>query len=397
MPLQVALLTGPGGWPEAAARPLREALEALAAAGVLGWQALAPATEVVLRQHLSLQRSEVLHLAVEAAALGGAYVTVNLADSGGRARSLNVQALAQALKAAAPALRLVVLQTGAGTAGAGSPGPHERVARALLAAGVGSLATLPPAPAGAADAFYRCLAAGGTVDAAVSAFNGVPPGAAAGAAAVCHGGSAVVPLAEPDAAAAGMAPAAERLATIARQADLALARLQAATAAAPAVPPAVNDSHQRARDVAAALRAKRQAGRFDVFLCHNSADKAAVKALGQALKERGILPWLDEWELPPGQAWQALLERQIQSIGSAAVCIGPAGISPWHQQEMRGFISEFVDRHVPVIPVLLPGAPAKPELPLFLKQFTWVDFRRDDPDPYRQLVWGITGHREDED
>ena len=144
---------------------------------------------------------------------------------------------------------------------------------------------------------------------------------------------------------------------------------------------------------AEALRSKREAGRFDVFLCHNSADKPAVKRLGEGLKARGLLPWLDEWELPPGQAWQELLERQIQRIGSAAVCIGPAGISPWHQQEMRGFISEFVDRRVPVIPVLLPGAPAKPELPLFLRQFTWVDFRRDDPDPFDQIVWGITGRR----
>ena len=394
MPLQIALLTGPGGRPDAAARPAREALETLAAAGVLGWQALAPATEAVLRQHLSLQRSAVLHLAVEAAALGGAYVTVSLADSGGQPRSLNVQALAQALKAAAPALRLVVLQALAGVPDDVSAAPHERVARALLAAEVGSLVTLPPAPATAATAFYRCLAAGGTVEAAVSAFNGLRSAAAAPAVAICHGGSDVVALAPP---AAGGAPTADQLAAMARQAELALARLQAAAAAAPALSPAMGAADRPAKDVAAALRAKRQAGRFDVFLCHNSADKAAVKALGQALKERGILPWLDEWELPPGQAWQALLERQIQSIGSAAVCIGPAGISPWHQQEMRGFISEFVDRHVPVIPVLLPGAPAKPELPLFLKQFTWVDFRRADPDPYRQLVWGITGRRDDED
>jgi hypothetical protein len=25
---------------------------------------------------------------------------------------------------------------------------------------------------------------------------------------------------------------------------------------------------------------------------------------------------------------------------------------------------------------------------------TWVDFRKDDPDPMEQLVWGITGKRE---
>jgi formylglycine-generating enzyme required for sulfatase activity len=46
-----------------------------------------------------------------------------------------------------------------------------------------------------------------------------------------------------------------------------------------------------------------------------------------------------------------------------------------------------------VIPVLLPNAPTKPELPLFLRQFTWVDFRASDPDPMHQLRWGITGKK----
>jgi hypothetical protein len=30
-----------------------------------------------------------------------------------------------------------------------------------------------------------------------------------------------------------------------------------------------------------------------VFMCHNSKDKQEVMAIGERLKERGILPWLD--------------------------------------------------------------------------------------------------------
>ena len=41
----------------------------------------------------------------------------------------------------------------------------------------------------------------------------------------------------------------------------------------------------------------------------------------------------------------------------------------------------------------MPNAPIKPELPLFLRQFTWVDFRASDPDPMYQLRWGITGKK----
>ena len=51
-------------------------------------------------------------------------------------------------------------------------------------------------------------------------------------------------------------------------------------------------------------------------------------------------------------------------------------------------------RGMPVIPVLLPGAPSEPELPLFLTQFTWVDLRDGlTEDGLGKLQWGITGQK----
>jgi hypothetical protein len=150
----------------------------------------------------------------------------------------------------------------------------------------------------------------------------------------------------------------------------------------------------RERDAAAAvLQGKIETGDFDVFLCYNSEDNPAVKEIGERLKERGILPWLDEWELRPGLPWQRLLEQQIGQIKSAAVFIGQSGIGPWQQLELEAFLREFVGRGCPVIPVLLPDAPKKPGLPVFLRGMTWVDFRKRDPDPMEQLIWGITGER----
>jgi hypothetical protein len=59
---------------------------------------------------------------------------------------------------------------------------------------------------------------------------------------------------------------------------------------------------------------------------------------------------------------------------------------------MRACLNEFVKRKLPVIPVLLPGAPAKPDLPLFLQAFTWVDLRSGlTDDGLDRLEWGITG------
>jgi len=133
-------------------------------------------------------------------------------------------------------------------------------------------------------------------------------------------------------------------------------------------------------------------GPFDVFLSHNSKDKLTVRQLAQALQARGLQFWLDEEQLVPGRPWQEALEQIIQTARTAAVLVGKDGLGPWEIPEMRACLSEFVNRHLPVIPVLLPDAPVKPELPLFLRAFTWVDLRGGlTEDNLNRLEWGITG------
>jgi hypothetical protein len=88
------------------------------------------------------------------------------------------------------------------------------------------------------------------------------------------------------------------------------------------------------------------------------------------------------------------LEEIIQTTKSAAVLVGADGLGPWEIPEMRGCLSEFMDRRLSVIPVLLPGASQQPVLPLFLKRFAWVDFREGlTNDGLDRLVWGITGKK----
>ncbi|MCL4206237.1 MAG: TIR domain-containing protein [Pirellulaceae bacterium] len=138
---------------------------------------------------------------------------------------------------------------------------------------------------------------------------------------------------------------------------------------------------------------------FHVFLSHNSKDKPAVKELGLELKQRGLNPWLDEWELRPGLGWQDALEDIINTCQSAAICVADNGIGPWEDPEMKALLRRFVNEKktgniLPVIPVLLPGAPATIKLPLFLEEFTWVDLRNGlTKDGLDKLVWGITGKK----
>ncbi|MEO8496155.1 MAG: toll/interleukin-1 receptor domain-containing protein [Planctomycetota bacterium] len=133
---------------------------------------------------------------------------------------------------------------------------------------------------------------------------------------------------------------------------------------------------------------------WDVFLSHNSADKPSVRALAEELRNRGLRVWFDEWELVPGKPWQEAIEEVLGTIRAAAVFVGQEGIGPWHNREMRACLSELVERGLPVIPVLLPGRQRTPDLPIFLKQVTWVDFRDGiTEEGMTRLLWGITGQK----
>ena len=132
---------------------------------------------------------------------------------------------------------------------------------------------------------------------------------------------------------------------------------------------------------------------FDVFLCHNSEDKPAVREIVRKLVKEGIKSWLDEEQIRPGTTWQTALGEQIKTIKSAAVFVGNSGIGPWQSEEIQAFLGEFVDRKCLVIPTILASANAVPELPWALKNRHCVNFRVTDPDPLKQLIWGITGQK----
>jgi hypothetical protein len=132
---------------------------------------------------------------------------------------------------------------------------------------------------------------------------------------------------------------------------------------------------------------------FDVFLCHNSEDKPAVREIAQQLVKEGIKPWLDEHEIRPGTSWQTALEQQIESIKSAAVFVGDRGVGPWQRPEIQAFLNQFVKRECAVIPVVLDSVEVTPKLPLMLENLQWVDFRVTDSYPLQRLIWGITGEK----
>ena len=55
-----------------------------------------------------------------------------------------------------------------------------------------------------------------------------------------------------------------------------------------------------------------------VFISHSSKDKPAVEAL--ALRERGIDPWLDKWEIGAGDDIVASINAGLDEAGPGSLC-----------------------------------------------------------------------------
>jgi len=355
--------------------PWRSVADAARAEGLeADW--LSPvASENALRARLAAGDVRLIVLIGHGQSRGADHATIDLASSAGpEPRAVNVRHLA-GLLAAAPSLEGVVLVPRDGD---GSPRALAGFAERLVANGApAAMRWADAADVARSGPWFAAWRDGqdwtslARLGGSVREHAGQLP-AAAGSASAATPAAATAPARSP--ASASPPPA--------------MASTPPATAAPPP-PPSREAIAERL------LETKRAEGRFDVFLCHNSADKPAVKAVARALRSRGVLPWLDEWELPPGQPWQPLLEKQIGQIRSAAVFVGLAGVGPWQEQEIYGFLREFVARRSAVIPVLLDNAPSAPDLPIFLRAMTYVDFRLREPDPMVRLEWGITGVRPD--
>lgn len=100
---------------------------------------------------------------------------------------------------------------------------------------------------------------------------------------------------------------------------------------------------------------------YDVFLCHNQADKPAVEELENRLHAAGLKAWLDKSDLRRGVHWTTEVEKCLtEECHCCAVIVGPSGLGPWQQQELRVALDRQVEAgrrngSFPVIPVLLPG------------------------------------------
>ncbi|MGE3163581.1 MAG: CHAT domain-containing protein, partial [Planctomycetota bacterium] len=99
-------------------------------------------------------------------------------------------------------------------------------------------------------------------------------------------------------------------------------------------------------------------GQVRVFCCHRSTDKAAVKAVVDTLRQRGIDAWFDIYEIDPGSDFVAEIEHGLERSEIGLVFLSAtAGESVWVRRELSYFTWASVHEGKTVVPVVI-GADA---------------------------------------
>src|SRR5437764_1470608 len=76
---------------------------------------------------------------------------------------------------------------------------------------------------------------------------------------------------------------------------------------------------------------------LEVFLCHASEDKIFVREIHAWFKRAGLMPWLDERDLLPGQEWRPAIENAVRRCHVFVVCLSRHAITKegFIQREIR--------------------------------------------------------------
>ena len=91
-----------------------------------------------------------------------------------------------------------------------------------------------------------------------------------------------------------------------------------------------------------------------VFISHSSKDKPAVEALALALRERGIEPWLDKWEIGPGDDIVASINAGLEEASAGVIVFSQhSKESRWVEAEVSYLTYARVQESKALIPVII--------------------------------------------
>ncbi len=124
-----------------------------------------------------------------------------------------------------------------------------------------------------------------------------------------------------------------------------------------------------------------------VFLSYSHHDREFAARLATDLARKGILVWWDEWEIRVGDSLFKKIEDGITSSSYLAIVLSPASVnSAWVQEEIRAAMTrQLKEQRTNVLPILI----AECQIPLFLQEKQYADFRADYKEGLAQLLGAI--------
>jgi hypothetical protein len=96
-----------------------------------------------------------------------------------------------------------------------------------------------------------------------------------------------------------------------------------------------------------------------VFICYARKDQEFVFRLATDLKNRGVLVWLDQWNIPQGANWIRTLSKAIDECAQFLIILSPAAIE---SDEVQGEWLTALDKKKAVIPILYQECEIPPRL-----------------------------------
>jgi hypothetical protein len=117
-----------------------------------------------------------------------------------------------------------------------------------------------------------------------------------------------------------------------------------------------------------------QSERLQVFLCHSSGDKKAVRELYAKLTADGLDPWLDEKKLLPGQDWKYEISKAVRKSSAIVVCISKNSASKegFLQREIKDALDVADEKPEGTI-FIIPARLEDCEIPERLRRWQWVN------------------------
>jgi hypothetical protein len=112
-----------------------------------------------------------------------------------------------------------------------------------------------------------------------------------------------------------------------------------------------------------------------IFISYSHGDKAFVNKLASNLVKHDAHVWVDTWELNVGDSILNRVQEAIQASSALLIVLSKASVaSEWCKKELSaGLMRELDEKRVVVLPVLVEDC----EIPVFLREKMYADFRRD--------------------